>query len=94
LLGGVNDSELHAIELARYLEGLSTRINLIPYNMVSDDRYHPPTQQDVSCFLAALRSQGIPVFLRGEKGGGIEAACGQLGSTQYYECIKKTTGIL
>ncbi len=79
LLGGINDRMEYAEELAAYLEGLSTRVNLIPYNQVSTKGFCPPTKESLSGFMEALRSRHIPVFLRNEKGGAIDAACGQLG---------------
>lgn len=79
LLRGVNDTTEHANRLALFVRDLDTRVNLIPYNILSDGRYLAPEASSIESFLKTLRESGAKVFLRGEKGGSIFAACGQLG---------------
>lgn len=77
LIGGVNDGIPLARELARVLAGLLCHVNLIPLNPTSGEFCRTPRQQ-VSAFQAELARRGIPTTVRTERGGHIEAACGQL----------------
>ena len=80
LIGGVNDSTAYADALSDLLRGLNCYVNLIPYNPVSefDFKASPPSAQ--RAFYDRLKKRGIQVTLRREKGGDIDAACGQLRS--------------
>jgi 23S rRNA (adenine2503-C2)-methyltransferase len=80
LLKDVNDSLECADALASYLSGLSVKINLIPYNPQSKDRFAPPEIETQELFMQRLRAQGHQVLLRHHKGRSIMAACGQLGN--------------
>ncbi len=80
LLKGHNDSLEHADQLAAYLQGLNVKINLIPYNPQSRDRFQPPDPETLDAFTQRLRSHGYYTLLRLTKGRDIRAACGQLGN--------------
>ena len=82
LIKGQNDTLEHAAQLADYLRGLHVKINLIPYNPQSHDRYQPPEQSVLESFTAYLRDQGYHTLLRQTKGQKIMAACGQLGNLE------------
>lgn len=82
LLKGINDSAECADQLAEYLQDLRGKVNIIPYNPQSRDRFAPPDAEIVEQFLHRLRSHGIRALLRNPKGQGIMAACGQLGNLQ------------
>lgn len=82
LIEDVNDSLEQALELAEYLRGLKVKINIIPYNPQSKDRFAPPSQEKIENFIALLRNQGYQVLIRKTKGQDIMAACGQLGNLQ------------
>jgi 23S rRNA (adenine2503-C2)-methyltransferase len=82
LLKGQNDTLEHANQLADYLQGLDVKINLIPYNPQSHDRYQPPEQLVIEAFTANLRQRGYYTLLRQTKGQKIMAACGQLGNLE------------
>lgn len=82
LLKDCNDSLEHADQLAHYLKGLDVKVNLIPYNPQSKDRYQPPEEDKIEAFLARLRSHGYTTLLRVTKGREIMAGCGQLGNLQ------------
>lgn len=78
LIAGVNDDldEIHPLsQLARRL---NAKVNLIPYNRVHDLPWERPKESVQEAFLAALEAERIPATLRREKGGDIDAACGQL----------------
>ena len=80
LLKGINDSLEAAELLARYLEGLRVKVNLIPYNAQRTDRFAPPDPAQREAFLQALRAHGYTTLLRATKGDDLMAACGQLGN--------------
>lgn len=85
LLKGVNDSLECAEELADYLEGLNVKVNLIPYNHQSRERFAPPEEDEVRAFYSRMRARGYPTFFRQSKGRQIMAACGQLGKKSLPE---------
>jgi len=78
LLKDVNDSVLHARQLAHYVKGLNCYINLIPYNSVDEHGYQQSPKENVSRFHAELLRLKINATLRKEHGSDIDAACGQL----------------
>lgn len=88
LMAGVNDSLTHAEELARLLQGLNIKINLIPYNAQSRDRFQTPAEETIKSFRLYLEAQGFPVLLRKTKGAGQMSACGQLGNVALRRQIK------
>ena len=79
LIKNRNDSEEDARRLARYVEGLPVRINLIPYNPGRSPPLEAPSEKEVLRFRQALIELGLFVRLRHSKGANICAACGQLG---------------
>jgi 23S rRNA (adenine2503-C2)-methyltransferase len=82
LIKGINDSLEAADELAKYLHGLRVKVNLIPYNPQSRDRFAPPEVEQREEFLKRMRHHGYQTLLRGTKGQRIRAACGQLGNVE------------
>lgn len=92
LLKEVNDSLAHADALAAYLKGLSVKINLIPYNPQSRDRYRPSDPPEKEAFIKRLREHGYFTLLRQTKGQKIMAACGQLGNLRLRTCLKSSIG--
>jgi 23S rRNA (adenine2503-C2)-methyltransferase len=90
LMKGQNDTLAQADQLADYLKGLSVKINLIPYNPQSRDRFQPPEQEILEAFAARLKSRGYQTLLRQTKGQKIMAACGQLGDQQLKKVKKQT----
>lgn len=79
LIAGVNDRREHAARLARYLSPLKAKLNLIPCNPAAGSTYRPPSPETYAQFHAWLVAEKVFVRRRGEKGGQIMAACGQLG---------------
>ena len=78
LLQDVNDSLDHAKELAELLRGMNCYVNLIRYNAVKEFDYKGTSQSRAEAFQQRLLKRGINTTLRKEKGGDIDAACGQL----------------
>lgn len=88
LMAGVNDSLEHAEELAHLLLGLNVKINLIPYNSQSRDRFQTPEEETIKSFRSLLESKGYPVLLRKTKGAEQMSACGQLGNVALRRQLK------
>lgn len=78
LIAGVNDAPEHARELVRLAGSLMAKVNLIPYNRVEGLSWERPEERVQEGFLEDLLRGGIKATLRREKGGEIDAACGQL----------------
>jgi 23S rRNA (adenine2503-C2)-methyltransferase len=78
LIGGVNDSDEQAHQLAKIARRLSAKINLIPYNTVEGLDWSRPPRARQERFHGILREHGVVATLRREKGHDIAAACGQL----------------
>ena len=79
LLKGINDSEKDALELARLLQGIPCKINLIPYNEI-EGKYQRPDESTITKFSEILHNyrDEYRVLVRWSKGQDIAAGCGQL----------------
>ncbi|MCX6990161.1 MAG: 23S rRNA (adenine(2503)-C(2))-methyltransferase RlmN [Chlamydiae bacterium] len=89
LIEGVNDSLSCADLLAEYLQDLRVKVNLIPYNSQSRDRFSAPALEVREAFLSRMREKGYQTLLRGSKGQNIMAACGQLGNKEQRKKLLK-----
>jgi 23S rRNA (adenine2503-C2)-methyltransferase len=78
LIAGVNDAIEQTRPLGALARHLRAKVNLIPYNTVEGLPWQRPNEEVCEDFLAALERQKVPATLRREKGGDIDAACGQL----------------
>lgn len=78
VLAGVNDRAEDVDALARLLEGLPCKINLIPFNEWPGSPYKRPTDESLRRFRDALVGRGFFAFVRQTRGRRILAACGQL----------------
>ena len=78
LLGAVNDTEEHARRLTKILSGQLANVNLIPFNLVDERNFRPPTKASVQKFFHFLNTHGIGATIRKEMGSDVNAACGQL----------------
>lgn len=78
MLDGVNDSDAHALELARLLKGRAAKVNLIPFNRFPGTRYRRSDPQRISRFRDLLNARGVIATTRRTRGDDIDAACGQL----------------
>jgi 23S rRNA (adenine2503-C2)-methyltransferase len=78
LIDGVNDGLPDARALERLLAGLACHVNLIPLNPVPGIPLRRPPISRVQAFAGLLKNAAIPVTIRIERGGDIQAACGQL----------------
>ncbi|MEP6788445.1 MAG: 23S rRNA (adenine(2503)-C(2))-methyltransferase RlmN [Acidobacteriota bacterium] len=85
MLGGVNDSDADATELARLLDRYQlsrVKVNLIPHNGAEQLDYSTSTPERVERFKAVLESRGVSAYVRQPRGRDIYAACGQLAAME------------
>ena len=78
MIDGVNDSAELAREMVTRLKGISSYVNLIPYNPIPGKSWGPSPRDRIIAFLAVLESGGIRAAVRTPRGRDIAAACGQL----------------
>ncbi|MFZ5939090.1 MAG: 23S rRNA (adenine(2503)-C(2))-methyltransferase RlmN [Bacteroidota bacterium] len=78
LFGGLNDSPAHVKELARILDGIRCRINLIRFHPVPGTPLSSPDEDTIIRFREQLNAKGITTTLRASRGQDIYAACGLL----------------
>lgn len=78
LMDGINDQTKDAKNLARILNGIKAKINLIPFNEFPGSEFRRPPEERIHAFLQILLDKGYTAIIRWSKGGDIGAACGQL----------------
>lgn len=78
MFDGVNDSPRHVDGIARLLNGLSVRINLIPFHELEGTRLRPTPRAGIEAFAELLRAKGFRTSVRNSRGQDINAACGML----------------
>jgi len=82
LWDGVNDTPGHARELARLLEGIRCRVNLIPFHPIPGTPLRPSPRESMERFEMDLRRRGITTTIRQSRGQDIAAACGMLSTRE------------
>ena len=78
MIDGMNDSLSDAKRLVTLLRGISSKVNLIPFNPFAGSRFKRPSDERVLAFQEILVGGKIYTFIRKSKGQDILAACGQL----------------
>ena len=82
LLSGKNDSEAHALRLARLLKKYFGReplhVNLIRVNEVKETAFRHGTKESAERFMRTLIKEGVNATVRRRLGTDVDAACGQL----------------
>ena len=81
LIKDVNDSGEHAEALARLLQKIPCKINLIPFNEYPGAPFKRPDEEHVTAFQSILHQHHFTAPIRISKGSDIVAACGQLGGS-------------
>jgi len=82
LFKGFNDSTAHVNELARILNGIRCRINLIRFHPIPDTPLESPDEQTIANFKERLNAKGIITTIRASRGQDIWAACGLLSTKE------------
>ena len=78
LVAGLNDHPDQARLLVRQLRDLPCRVNLIPLSPIPEFDGRAPNEACIQQFRTLIRRAGINVTVRQSRGGGVDAACGQL----------------
>ncbi len=85
LFKGLNDSTRHINELARLLQGIRCRINLIRFHSIPDTPFIAPGEAAIHSFRDGLNAKGIISTIRASRGQDIQAACGLLSTKRLLE---------
>ncbi|VTO10741.1 23S rRNA (adenine(2503)-C(2))-methyltransferase RlmN [Brevundimonas vancanneytii] len=80
MLKGVNDSPAEARALIKLIEGIPSKVNLIPFNPWPGTDYQCSDWKTIETFAAILNKAGYASPIRTPRGRDILAACGQLKS--------------
>ncbi len=78
MLKGINDQPEHAVQLAKLLKGVPSKVNLIPFNPFPMTQYERSSSTTINAFRDHLIAKGINTITRKTRGDDIDAACGQL----------------
>jgi 23S rRNA (adenine2503-C2)-methyltransferase len=78
MLDGINDTEAHARALVRLIDGIPSKVNLIPFNPFPGTAYRRSSQAIIDRFRAILMAHDVTTITRKTRGDDINAACGQL----------------
>ena len=85
MLDGVNDTKEDAQRLVRLLQGLPSKINLIPFNNWTGSQYKRSSLDRIKAFRDIIIKSRLPSPIRKPRGEDIMAACGQLKSNSVKE---------
>ena len=80
---GVNDDQRHADALARLLNGMHCRVNLIRFHAFDGFDGQPPTTAVMEAFRDRLNAFNITATIRASRGEDIQAACGMLAGKKH-----------
>jgi len=86
---GLNDTSRHVNQLARLLNGLNCRINLIRFHPIPDTPLESTDLKDILGFRDKLNGKGITATVRRSRGEDIYAACGLLSTKELIRTEKK-----
>lgn len=92
MLDHVNDSTEQAHELAKVLQNIPSKINLIPFNPYPGSPYKRSSNSRIDRFDKVLQTYGLTVITRRTRGDDIDAACGQLAG-DVLDRTKRTAAI-
>ena len=82
LFKGLNDTPRHIKELARILNGIKCRINIIRFHQIPGAEFQSPDLGTTINFKEALNAKGILTTIRASRGVDIQAACGLLSTLE------------
>lgn len=78
LIKDVTCTDKAAESLRKAFKGLVCKMNLIPYNPVSEFDHKTPSREEMSRFRDRLEKFGVHATIRTPRGRDVSAACGQL----------------
>lgn len=79
---GLNDSPKHVKALARILNGVRCRINLIRFHKIPNTQLETTDEKRLEEFKNELNAKGIVTTIRASRGQDIDAACGLLSTRE------------
>jgi 23S rRNA (adenine2503-C2)-methyltransferase len=82
MLSGVNTGQDEVDALAKLVDGLHVRLNLIDVNDARENGYDAPDEQERRGFIDRLQVIGAPIVRRYSGGKAKHAACGMLAATR------------
>ena len=85
LFSGYNDSLRHADALARLLQGVECRVNLIRFHAIPGVNLKSSDPRSMEAFRDRLNSRGIVATIRASRGEDIQAACGLLSTKELQQ---------
>jgi 23S rRNA (adenine2503-C2)-methyltransferase len=88
LFEGMNDTPRHIKELARILNGIKCRINIIRFHPIPDSPFRSPGLTQTNNFKEALNAKGILTTIRSSRGVDIQAACGLLSTIKQNKPVE------
>jgi 23S rRNA (adenine2503-C2)-methyltransferase len=88
LFKDMNDTPRHVRELARILNGIKCRVNIIRFHRIPGSEFSSPSINETIAFRDALSAKGIITTIRSSRGEDIQAACGLL-STMEQNIVSK-----
>jgi 23S rRNA (adenine2503-C2)-methyltransferase len=88
MFNGINDTARHVNGLARLLNGLRCRINLIRYHSIPGVDLVSSNDETIQWFKTRLNEKGILTTIRASRGQDIFAACGMLST--YHQAVTQS----
>ena len=82
MFAGVNDSEHHARQLTRLLDGLQCRVNLIRFHQIPSVDLRGADDATMLRLRDYLTQHGLFTTIRASRGQDIYAACGLLSTAR------------
>ena len=79
---GMNDTPKHVNELARILNGIRCRINLIRFHEIPNTPLEGTDEKRLLDFQETLKAKGLTTTIRASRGQDIDAACGLLSTRE------------
>jgi 23S rRNA (adenine2503-C2)-methyltransferase len=89
VFNGINDTPKHVKELARILNGINGRINLIRFHEIPKTPLKGTDEKRLQQFREALNAKGIITTIRASRGQDIDAACGLLSTKEQKSQFSK-----
>jgi len=89
LFKDLNDTPAHVKELARILNGIKCRINIIRFHHIPGSGFNSPDPASTIAFREALNTKGLVTTIRASRGEDIQAACGLLSTLEQNKHISQ-----
>lgn len=88
MFDGLNDTPRHVKEMARILNGIRCRVNLIRFHPIPNTPLLGSSEEAIEKFMVGLNAKGIRTTIRASRGLDIYAACGLLSTKELVKSQK------